>query len=122
MRCQTQLAAVLCLAALVLVGCHQTRPGYSLRDVQPMFDDYGHARSLALTTPAVRAAHPNRHHQDPWYAGRRDVGPSVTAGYVSPRYERSITYTNDRQYTYNGRVYDRYQETTRRRTYQESTR
>ena len=121
MRCQTQLAAMLGLSALLLVGC-QTRPGYSLRDVQPMYDDYGHARSLVLSTPAVRSTQQTRHQHEPWYAGRRDVGPFVTAGTISPRYERSVTYSTDRQYISNGRVYDHYQETTHRQTYRDSTR
>ncbi len=109
------------LSALLLVGC-QTRPGYTYRDVAPLYDDFGHARSLALTTSVVRSAQRPQPTYEPWYVGRRDVGPFVTAGYVSPRQEQSVTYTTDRQYIYNGRVRDRYSETTRRRTYQDSTR
>ena len=113
--------AVLSLSALLLVGC-QTRPGYAYRDVQPLYDEFGHARSLALTTPVVRTAERPRLEREPWYTGRRDLGPFVTAGSLSLRYEQSVTYTTDRQYIVNGRVYDRYNETTRRRTYRESTR
>ncbi len=115
------LISALGLSALLLVGC-QTRPGYTYRDVSPLYDDFGHARSLVLTTPVVRTAQRPGPDHTRWYAGRRDVGPFVTAGYVSPRHEQSVTYTTDRQFSINGRVYDRYSETTRRRTYQDSTR
>lgn len=121
MRCHAFLIPILGLSALLLVGC-QARPGYTYRDVQPLYDDFGHARSLALTTPVVRTAQrPNAVHE-PWYTGRRDVSPFVTAGYLSLRHEQSVTYTTDRQHTVNGRVYDRYSETTHRRTYRDSTR
>lgn len=121
MRCQRLLIPVLGLLLVVLAGC-QTRPGYALRDVQPLYDEFGHARSLTLTTPAVRMATPSRRDYEPWYVGRRDVGPFVTAGTVSSRHERSVTFTRDSQYISNGRVYDRYRETTYRRSYSESTR
>lgn len=88
----------------------------------PMYDDFGHARSLTLSTPMVRAASPIDSSIEPWYVGRRDRGPFVTAGHISLRHEQSVTYTTDRQHTINGRVYDRYDETTRRRTYRDSTR
>ncbi|MEO0476390.1 MAG: hypothetical protein AAF085_10555 [Planctomycetota bacterium] len=120
MRGHLPTIAVLCFSALLLVGC-QTRPGYTLRDVQPLYDEFGHARSLALTSPVIRTAERPKG-IEPWYTGRRDIGPFVTAGSVSLRQEQSVTYTTDRQYTINGRVYDRYYETTRRRTYRESTR
>ena len=112
---------VLSLSTLLLVGC-QTRPGYTYRDVQPLYDEFGHARALSLTTPFVRTAERPLLSHEPWYAGRRDIGPFVTAGSLSLRYEQSITYTTDRQEIVNGRVYDRYSETTRRRTFRESTR
>ena len=121
MRCQLFQFMSLCLCALLLAGC-STRPGYALRDVQPMYDEFGHARSLALTAPVVRTAMPVRRPYEPWYAGRRDVGPFVTAGSVSTRHESSVTYTRDSQHIFNGRVYDRYNETTYRRTYSEGTR
>lgn len=122
MRCHALLISMLALSALLLVGCHQTRPGYTARDVMPMYDDYGHARSLALSTPAVRTSRHIDSNIEPWFYARRDQGPFVTAGHISLRHEQSVTYTTDRQYTYNGRVYDRYEETTRRRTYRDSTR
>lgn len=121
MRCHACLIPTLTLSALLLVGC-QTRPGYTYRDVAPMYDDFGHARSLALSTPAVRASTHHDSTREPWYIGRRDQGPFVTAGHISLRHEHSVTYTTDRQYIVNGRVYDRYSETTRRRTYRDSTR
>lgn len=109
------------MSAMLLVGC-QTRPGYTYRDVMPMYDDFGHARSLTLSSPMVRTASQVRPAIEPWYVGRRDQGPFVTAGHISLRHEQSVTYTIDRQHIINGRVYDRYDETTRRRTYRDSTR
>ncbi len=121
MRCQRLFILTLGLLLLVLAGC-STRPGYSLRDVQPLYDEFGHARSLVLTTPVVRTATPSQRAYEPWYAGRRDVGPFVMSGSIPSRHERSVTTTRDSQHIYNGRVYDRYNETTYRRTYSESTR
>lgn len=107
--------------ALLLAGC-QTRQGYSQRDVMPLYDEFGHARSLALSTPVVRTSEGREYGIEPWYVGRRDYGPFVTAGTISLRHEQSVTYTTDRQYIRNGRVYDRYNETTYRRTYRDSAR
>lgn len=121
MRCQAFVILTLGLSTLLLAGC-QTRPGYTQRDAQPLYDDFSHARSLTLTTPVVRTAERPNKQREPWYSGRRDVSPFVTAGHISLRHEQSVTYTTDRQYTINGRVYDRYNETTHRRTYRESTR
>ena len=120
MRSHALTVSAFALSALMLVGC-QTRPGYAERDIQPLYDEFGHARSLTLTTPAVRQANQRPTAYEPWYAGRRDLGPFVTGGTVSLRHEQSVTYTTDRQYTINGRSYDRYDETTRRSTYREST-
>ncbi|MEM6258125.1 MAG: hypothetical protein AAGI37_07410 [Planctomycetota bacterium] len=111
----------LSLSALLLVGC-QTRPGYYQHDVIPLSDRFGHARSLVLTTAAVRNARHIDRSVAPWYAGRRDFSPFVTAGTLSLREEQSVTFTRDRQSTINGRVFDRYDETTLRRTFRNSTR
>lgn len=111
---------MLSLSAVLLVGC-QTQPSYTQREVVPYYDDYGQARSLTLTTPAVRTAQqPDVY--EPWYTGRRDISPFVTAGSISLRHEQSVTYTRDSQHIYGGRVYDRYNETTYRRTYRSGTR
>lgn len=59
---------------------------------------------------------------DAWYAGRNDFGPSVSVGYRSQTYDRSVTYTRDRQFISNGRVIDQYSQTTYRRTVREGTR
>ena len=122
MRSHPLSIPALALSTLLLVGCQTNRPGYSLRDVAPLYDDFGHARSLVLTTPVVRTAQRPGPHRIPWYAGRRDVGPFVTAGTLSFRQEQSVTFTTDRQRTINGRALDRYEETTRRRTFRNSTR
>jgi predicted small secreted protein len=120
MRGDRPIIAILSLAALLLVGC-QTRPGYTQRDVSPLYDDFGHARSLTLTTPVVRTAQrPDIY--EPWYNGRRDISPFVTAGSISQQYEESVTTTRDSQHIYGDRVYDRYNETTYRRTYRSGTR
>ena len=121
MRGQRSLVATLSLSALLLAGCQSGPGGYAHRDVAPLHDDFGHARSLALTTPVIRTSQRTSAYE-PWYYGRSDVGPFVTAGSVSLRQEESVTYTRDSQYIYNGRVYDRYKETTYRRTYRSSTR
>lgn len=107
---------------LLLSGCHHHPRGVYHRDVQPMFDDAGQARSLVLTTPQVHAAKLLPPGQDAWYAGRNDVGPSVIAGYESVTFTQSITTTRDRRVSRGGRVYEDYDETTRLRTYRESTR
>jgi len=120
MRGHLPLIAVLSLSALLSVGC-QTRPIYSHRDASPLRDDFGHARSLTLTTPVIRTSRQHERYE-PWYAGRRDIGPFVTAGTISLRHEQSVTTTRDSQYIYGDRVYDRYQETTYRRTYRSGTR
>ncbi|MEO0586186.1 MAG: hypothetical protein AAF078_00965 [Planctomycetota bacterium] len=76
----------------------------------PLTDGYGHPRSLVTDpapmvalrpTPAERAAAGT-----PWYASRQDRPVAVAAGYVSPRFERTVTVTRDRQDIYNGRVRD----------------
>ncbi|MEM9345964.1 MAG: hypothetical protein AAGB26_05025 [Planctomycetota bacterium] len=121
MRSSAFLITTLSLSALLLVGC-QTRPGYAQRDVMPLSDGFGNARSLVLSTPAARTSEHIDRSIEPWYAGRRDFGPFVTAGTVSLREEQSVTFTRDRQSTINGRVFDRYDETTLRRTFRNSTR
>lgn len=116
-----------CAFSLVVVvgGCHYHRPqSLTSFDRSSLHDDYGHARSLSLSSPVVRLSNGSTGYvaEDQWYAGRNDVGPSVIAGYESARYETSVTYTRDRQSITNGRVYDRYDQTTYRRTVRESTR
>lgn len=113
--------AGLCVAAVLLTGC-QHNPVVSERDLTPLIDHRGQARSLSLTTPSVQAAQLMPPGFETWYDTRNDTGPSVFAGYSSATYERSVTYTRDRQSTYNGRVRDRYSETTYRKTYRETTR
>ena len=120
MRGQLSFIAMLSLSALLLVGC-QTRPGYTYRDVAPLHDDFGHARSLTITEPVVRTSLPHDRYET-WYHGRRDIGPFVTAGTISLRYEESVTETRDSQRIYGDHVYDRYNETTYRRTYRSGTR
>ncbi len=112
--------AILALALLLLGGCH-SRPGLSRLDRGPLYDDMGHAGSLVMPSEAVRSASLALPYE-PWYAGRNDQGPSVSVGYQSFAYDRSITYTRDSQYMSGGRVYDRYSQTTYRRTVRESQR
>ena len=121
MRGHLSPIAALSLSALLFVGC-QTRPGYTQRDIAPMFDEFEHARSLTLTSPVVQTSRLTSDNREHWYTGRRDVGPYVSSGYVTIRYEQSMTYTRDSQRIYGDRVYDRYDQTTYRRTYRESAR
>lgn len=114
-----QSACILALLAIT-VGC--SHPLVSERDVQPLPYMEGGARSLALTSQFVQSNQLLPPGYGAWYAGRNDVGPSVTAGTQSLRHESSVTYTRDRQHSFNGRVFDAYQETTYRRTTTESTR
>jgi len=111
----------LALAAFMLVGCHGA-PKWTTKDVQSLYDEAGYARSLALSTPPIRELAMSEPGYEPWYAGRRDIGPSVIVGYESSRREQVFTYTRDRQYHSHGRVYDRFDETTYRRSYSESSR
>ncbi|MEM6333848.1 MAG: hypothetical protein AAF823_10970 [Planctomycetota bacterium] len=76
----------------------------------PLTDGYGHPRSLVTdpapmlalrSTPAERAAAGT-----PWYASRHDRPVAVAAGYASPRFERTVTRTRDRQDIHTGRVRD----------------
>lgn len=122
---RAQLVAFALLGVLLLGGCH-ARPGMHGYAHAPLpRDDYGQARSLVMPSRVVQAyqilsgqAPPI----EPWYDGRNDWVPSVTAGYQSIVYERSVTYTRDHQSISNGRVYDRYNESTYRRTVRESVR
>ena len=117
------LVALLTLCVFVLGGCH-ARHGSHTRDFGPLQDHYGQARSLALPTQMNRSASASAQAMayEPWYVGRNDIVPSVSVGYDSTRFERSVTYTRDQQLIVNGRVYDRYNQTTYRRTVSESTR
>lgn len=121
MRSHASLFALLSFSLLPAVGC-QTQLGYAERDIQPLYDAMGNARSLALSTPLVRQTNRHPASYEPWYAGRRDLGPFVTSGSISISEEHSVTYTTDRQSVINGRVYDRYDETTQRRTYRDGAR
>lgn len=112
---------VLLLAVGVLGGCH-SRPGFSELEGTPLRNHQGHAGSLVLPNQPGQAARADSDGRLPWYAWRNDIGPSVTAGYQSTRYETSVTYTRDRQFISGGRAYDRYDQTTYRRSYRESSR
>ena len=119
--CHTPIISALSLSTLLLIGC-QSRSGYTPHDALPLYDHTGQARSLALSTPAVRSSASSHSRPEPWYIGRRDLRPFVTAGSVSRRHEHSVTVTRDRQFVFNGRVYDRYNQTTYRKTHRDSTR
>lgn len=108
------------LSLTVLSGCSNRPAWVSKHDADPLIDRYGNARSLVLSTPLVNSAQLLPPQYDPWYASRNDRGPYVTL--QTSDVETSVTYTRDRQYISNGRVYDRYDQTTYRRTYRGSTR
>jgi hypothetical protein len=125
MRSHLAIITSLCLSLLLVVGCHHhggSHASYTRHDAMPLHDQSGHARSLVLTTPAVRTLAESNRRPDPWYFARRDVGPFVAAGTISLRHESSYTVTRDSQHIINGRVFDDYDQTTYRRTYRESTR
>lgn len=114
-----QLAAVSLIGLLVLGGCH-SRPDlrHADRGLFLGYDDRPGSLVLAGRAPVATTAQT----AVPWYAWRNDVGPTVSVGYDSARYERSVTYTRDRQTIIGGRVFDRYDQTTYRRTVRESVR
>lgn len=103
-------------------GCQTGPGGITQRDVQPMVDYFGNARSLALSTQPIHAAQAYPSAFAPWYSGRNDVVPYVVSGYNASTYERSVTTTYDGQYSAGSRVRDRFIQTTRRTTYRESSR
>ena len=116
-----QPVALALLGLVVLSGCHSRPTTYAL-DRGPMRDHRGQAASMVMQSDWVRTASADSPAYAAWYAGRNDLVPSVTAGYESARYEQTVTYTRDRQYISGGHVYDRYDQSTYRRTYREGAR
>ena len=112
---------MLALGVLLLGGCH-SRPDMNARDYGPLTGPFGEGRSLALPGDGIRSASAAPLGYEPWYVGRNDRVPSVVVGYESARFEQSTTYTRDQQVIINGRVFDRYDETTYRRSFSESLR
>lgn len=122
-----QLVAVALLGLLMLTGCHshgdpQARPGLNALDRAPLHDRQQHAASLVMPSDWQRTANADSTNLYAWYAGRNDIGPSVSAGYATARYERTVTYTRDRQTISGGRVYDHFHQSTYRRSIRESVR
>ncbi len=109
------------LSLLALAGC-QGRAELDRADYGPLFSASGQARSLVLPADGARSVAAGRPLVQPWYVGRNDSGPSVSAGYRSTTFERSVTYTRDRQSISNGRVFDRYDQTTYRRSVRDAAR
>ena len=119
-RCQ--LATLLAAAAL-FVGCRQAPPHYRAVDARPLVNQSdGSARSLASDSDAMTKLAYTPGPSDAWYLDRRDYRPSVQAGYVSAQHEITVTYTRDSQYISGGQAYDRYRQTTYRRSIRESQR
>lgn len=117
-RCQL---ATLVLAAALFAGCRQTPPHYRGADARPLFHQHdGSARSLVSDSDAM--AQLTYTPGEAWYLDRRDYRPSVQSGYVSSRHEITVTYTRDAQYISGGQAYDRYRQTTYRRSIRESQR
>ncbi|MFN3168715.1 MAG: hypothetical protein ACE37H_16780 [Phycisphaeraceae bacterium] len=120
-----QTVALAMLGLFVLGGCHThpaERPGLTALDRGPLHEYRDGTRSLAVASDWQLDAGYGATDTYAWYAGRNDVGPSVTAGYATQRYERSVTYTRDRQYTSGGRVFDNFHQTTYRRSVREAQR
>ena len=119
---------VLLILASLLVGCNtntlQTRyrartapPVFAPRDLDPLLDINGQARSLTMDSPQHHslAASATNVDPQPWYVSRNDLFPSVAYGVSYQVYEQSVTYQRDRQRTSNGRVHDHFNQTTYRR-------
>lgn len=110
------LAHLVALSALLLLaGCH-SRPGLTDRDREPLRTYHGPARSIVLPIDRPVRTTQQSDAYEPWYAGRRDYGPSVSVD-RGDGYSYSVTITRDRQYISHGRVYDHYDKTTYRRTF-----
>lgn len=121
MRSIATVAVVLGLAGLV--GCQSgDRSGGRSGDTDllPMpgddaawVDNEGRNRSLVLSPAGV--PDPEAEPYLPWYMARNDRRePSVTVGYETPALLYAETYTYDRQYTWDGRVREYFNSTTRR--------
>lgn len=119
----TPLSAT-CLSLSVLTGCQSSGPsGITDIDVEPITYRDGSARSLALSSRTVRAIQVpfEGAYYEPWYAGRNDRHPGVLVDNTGV-FEVSETFVIDQQLIYNGRVIDRYDQTTIRRTIREGYR
>ncbi len=95
----------LCVVLLAgLAGCEtQPRPAWrSLPDTRPAATQH-QGESLVMGSPRLRAtlAQPLA-----WYDYRNDARLTTFAGYESPTFEQTVTYTYDRQHSSNGRVYN----------------
>lgn len=113
--------ATLLLAALLLVGC-SAQPLYGGLDGDRAYHYDGSSRSLALDSTRQTALTAARPPGDAWWVNRRDQGPVAYGGVVGVQRETTVTYTRDTQYISGGRVYDRYQRSTYRRSVQDSFR
>lgn len=102
---------VLACLGLGLVGCSQPK---NTVDLGPQLDADGNRRSVALQTPLLQYLQERETASAdlPWYADRNDRTLAVDAGYVSPTFQDSVTYTRDRQYQTGGRVFDHFSSTT----------
>jgi len=118
--CYLRLLYLMVILALCLavIGCEQPKSV----DLGPQLDVDGHRRSLALDAPVLeylKSSQPDSAYQ-PWYQGRNDRGTAALAGYESPKYQQSTTYTRDRQYSSHGRTFDHYHSTTYRTEHRQS--
>lgn len=115
--------AALLLIVLAALGCQsQPRPVFVSLDDAPLTDAMGQPRALALDTEALADSGYSADDPDAWFADRADYLPAVSAGYVTPRYFISQTFTRDRFATHNGRVREFSHDTTFRRTIIEGSR
>ena len=101
-----------CLA-FALAGCSQPK---NTVDRGPQLDADGNRRSVVLQTPLQQYLQERETASAdlPWYADRNDRMLAADAGYASPTFQDSVTYTRDRQYQSGGRVYDHFSSTTYR--------
>ena len=116
----TYFGIVIVLAAGVLTGCQSVNIDPELTE---HVDARGRARSLALDSRKMQGivdSQDIQKYQLPWYAARNDMKPAAIAGYEGVTYERSDSYTVDREYSHGGHVYQHFSRTTRSRQTTES--
>lgn len=112
----------LVLGAIALGGC-QTSPFDQPGGFARYPDVPGRQRSLVFAAPVVAASVAQAQAQGiPWYDYRNDAQLTTYAGYQTPTYESSATYTYDRQSFSGGRAFDYYNSSTYRVNIQQGSR
>lgn len=104
------VGGVLAMGTVCLAGCAAS----PLTAAMP-------GRSLALDSPQQHELAVSEQTDGlPWYAARNDVKPSVEFGSASATYQRSYTYTSDQINSYDGQVYNNFNQTSYRQSVRET--